>query len=322
MEQRKPLNIEIQEINRSRIYKLLLDGESSAKKDIVQQLHLCLPTVTKNIERLIKDGLIKKAGSKGHTGGRRAVTYTIAGDAKIAFGVDITRNHVTIVAVNLYGKIMSSVRHRIAFEPSKAYYKKIADEIKSEIKKSKFKTNKILGVGIGIPALVDKNKKNILYSKIIDLAPNTHELFAGYLPYDIQLFNDANAAAFAESRICKNMKNVLYLMLSNNIGGAMIINDEVYSGDTQKSSEVGHIPLFPKGKKCYCGQRGCVDAYLAASILSDLTDGNLKLFFAGLAEGNKVLEKKWDEYLDNLASTVNIINVILDCNVILGGNIG
>ena len=132
MEERKPLNIEIQEINRSRIYKLLLDGENFAKKDIVQQLRLCLPTVTKNIERLIKDGLIRKAGSKGYTGGRRAVTYAIAGDARIAFGVDITRNHVTIVAVNLYGKIMSSVRHRIAFEPSNAYYKKIADEIKTE----------------------------------------------------------------------------------------------------------------------------------------------------------------------------------------------
>lgn len=89
-------------------------------------------------------------------------------------------------------------------------------------------------------------------------------------------------------------------MLSNNIGGSMIINSAVYSGDSQRSGEVGHITLVPGGKRCYCGQSGCVDAYLAATNLSNLTDGNLSAFFKGLKAGEGAFKKAWVVYLDYL----------------------
>jgi predicted NBD/HSP70 family sugar kinase len=111
-------------------------------------------------------------------------------------------------------------------------------------------------------------------------------------------------------------------MLSNNIGGSMIINKDIYSGDSQKSGEVGHITLVPHGKPCYCGQHGCVDAYLAATNLSDLTQGNLQAFFDELKAGNTQYQTAWDDYLDHLASTVNIVHVLLDCGIILGGYVG
>ena len=319
---KKTLNVEIKRINRSSIYHHFFQKRALTKQNLVSDLQLCLPTVTKNIDDLVADGLIKKSGSQGHTGGRRAITYSIIEDAKIALGIDVTGNHVTIVAVNLLGDIIASTRHRMKFEATDSYYQYVANTLDSLIQNSNLNREHILGVGIGLPALVDIDRKSVFFSKIINLSGTTLEDFSKYIPYDIRLFNDANAAAFTETWLNHNMKNAFYLMLSNNIGGSMIINSAVYSGDTQKSGEVGHITLVPNGKRCYCGQYGCVDTYLAATNLSDLTDENLSAFFKGLKSGNKELKKSWDIYLDHLASTVNIVHVLLDCKIILGGYVG
>lgn len=322
MNNKKPINVEIKKINRSNIYRHFLNNDALTKQNLVNDLQLCLPTVTKNVDALMEAGLIQKSGSQGHTGGRRAITYSLIRNARVAFGIDITQTHIVFVALDLTGKIISSVRYRMKFEPTDTYYQYVGRTLQDLVQTLTLKDEQILGVGIGLPALVDADKKSIFYSKIINLSDTTLEDFSRYIPYPIALYNDANAAAFTETWINHDMKNAFYLMLSNNIGGSMVINGSVYSGDGQRSGEIGHVTLVPNGRHCYCGQSGCVDCYLAATNLSDLTDGSLEAFFKGLKEGDMLLTETWNTYLDYLASTVNIIRMLLDCNVILGGYVG
>ena len=242
--------------------------------------------------------------------------------SKVALGIDITLNHVTIVAVNLQGTIVASARQRKRFESTDAYYGYVGEALGELVETAGFREDQILGVGIGLPVLVDADRKSILFSKIIDPGDCAFENFSKYIPYQIRLYNDANAAAFTESWAGKEAGNAFYLMLSNNVGGSMIIDGAVYSGDNQRSGEVGHVTLVPGGKPCYCGQKGCVDAYLAATNLAGLTDGNLQAFFEGLKAGETTLVREWEQYLDHLASTVNILRLLLDCDIILGGYVG
>ena len=101
MSGKKPINVEIKRINRSSIYRHFFQNTALTKQNLVSDLQLCLPTVTKNIDALVADGLIEKSGSQEHTGGRRATTYSIVRDARIALGIDVTNNHVTVVATDL-----------------------------------------------------------------------------------------------------------------------------------------------------------------------------------------------------------------------------
>lgn len=265
---------------------------------------------------------MRESGSQGHTGGRRAKTYSMVPDARIAVGLDVTRNHITAVAVDLTGAVVTTARHRIAFESSDAYYRRVGSIVASMVSDSGFHSEQILGVGIGVPGLVTSDGKTVFFGKILNFTGTTSDDFSRYLPYRTMLFNDANAAAFSEIWMRRDLKNVFYLMLSNNIGGSVVINGEVYAGDTLKSGEVGHIPIVPGGRPCYCGQSGCVDAYLAATELSGLADGNLSSFFQGLRNGNQDFGTVWDSYLEHLAVTVNIVHVLFDCPIILGGYVG
>lgn len=318
----KILNSDLKKFNQSSIYSVFLRGKPLTKQDIVSELGLSLPTVTKNFNKMLDFGLITDCGKQTNTGGRQAVTYRLVDDFKVALGLDITKNHITIVIVDLMGKIISSNRRRIRFSASSDYYKLLSELVNSSVVKLNLKADQILGIGIGLPALVDKNRQSLIYSHIIDLSPTTYEDFSYCMPYKIKLFNDANAAAYTEIWNSVKLKNAFYLLLSNNIGGAIVVNDTVYQGDNQRSGEIGHVCIVPGGNKCYCGQRGCSDAYLSATNLQNMCNGNLSLFFENLNSGKPDFLAQWDKYLNYLAITVNTINVLFDCTVIIGGYVG
>ena len=145
--------------------------------------------------------------------------------------------------------------------------------------------------------------------------------FSKYIPYPVYFENDANSAAYAE--IPKNEKtNIIYLSLSNTVGGAIYLGSSLYTGDNYRGGEFGHIILHPGGKFCYCGKQGCLDAYCSAMVLLDHSDDRLEDFFSRLDSGDETCIKRWETYLDNLAMAVTNLRMAYDCNVILGGYMG
>ena len=158
-------------------------------------------------------------------------------------------------------------------------------------------------MGIGIPALVQSDNRTVFYSGIMEIEEGTYDMFHKFIHYEISMFNDAKASCFAEKWVNKDIRNAFYILLSNNVGGAMIINGQVYSGNNFRAAEVGHITLVPQGRQCYCGQCGCVDPYLAAT---NLSRDDLAGYFKNLetTADRKTLDN-WDRYLDYMAATVN-----------------
>ena len=145
---------------------------------------------------------------------------------------------------------------------------------------------------------------------------NISQMFSFPVLYE----NDANSAAWAEMR--NTSKDAVYLSLSNTVGGAIFLNGRIYEGNAYRSAEFGHMLLKINGRHCYCGRVGCVDAYCSAKLLSDAAGGNLTRFFQELDEKNKKFLHIWDEYLEDLALTVNNLRNIFDSDVILGGYVG
>lgn len=313
---------EIKKNNRSSIYRLLLKNENLSQKFIAERLGLCLPTVTQNLNDLKQDGVVMESGSVGNTGGRRAKVYSIVKDARTAIGLDISRHHMTAVAIDLSGTVIGHTRIRYDFSRTTEYYTQLALLVDGLIGRVGLNKKTILGVGIGVPGLITNDNNTVFYGKILDFTGATCEEFSQYINYPSAFYNDANAAGFAEIWADGTMKNAFYLMLSNNIGGSILINGQIYPGENIRGGEAGHITIVPDGKPCYCGQRGCVDPYCAATVLSDATDGNLEDFFQQLENKNPAIEKLWQEYLHYLSITVNNLRMLFDCSIILGGYVG
>lgn len=314
--------IEIKQKNRTNIFQLLRNHNGLSRQDIVSKLHLSLPTVTQNLTELMEENLVVETGSIGNTGGRRAKSYAVNHLVRTAIGLDITKNHISVAAVDMNGTLIAHQRVRYPFARTDEYAHKLADMVEEIIKIAQINRKSVLGVGIGIPGLTSEDHKQVTYGMTLNFTGATREDFAKYIPFPTALYHDVYAACFAETWNNKDIKNIFYMMINNSLGGAIYVNHHLYSGDTTRSGELGHITLVPNGRRCYCGKQGCVDAYCSASILASLTDGNLGLFFTLLKQKDPEAQAIWDEYLDHLATTVNIVRMLLDCDIIIGGYIG
>lgn len=315
-------SMEIKKINRNIIYKLIHKSNGISKQEIGNKLGLSLPTVTQNLKYLKEHGLIVEDGEFESSGGRKAKILTCIKDAKISIGMDITRNHISMVVVDLLGGIINSKRISKPFKNEETYFKECSQILEEFIDESEVEKEKILGVGISIPGILSNDKKYMMYSHALDLRNLDCSNFYNNIYYPCVMSNDASAASLAESWNCDETNNAFYISLSNTVGGSILLNNKIFEGENQKSGEIGHMTLVPDGEPCYCGKKGCADPYISALRLSEYTNGNLVNFFNLLHEDDKKANKIWEKYLSYLAIAVNNIRMIFDSNIILGGYVG
>lgn len=318
----KAASNELKQKNRTSVFQLFLQQPEVSRQDVVEQLGLSLPTVTNNLQQLQQEGLIAQSGSLGNTGGRRARLYSLVGSARTAIGLEITRHHLTAVALDLRGTIIASHRRRLDFARTDSYYRELGAMVRQIADMAELKEENILGVGIGVPGLVTPDHREIFYGMVLGFTGASCEEFSKYIPYPTAFFHDTDAACFAEIWNDPDIRNVFYIMLSASVGGAIYIGGKQYGGANLRAGEVGHLTAVPGGRQCYCGRRGCVDPYCAAPVLTAATGGDLKRFFQLLKEKDPAITALWQEYLGYLASVVANVRMLFDCDIIIGGYVG
>ena len=281
----KATNIELKRINRNNIYRTVIAQKKTSKQEIAYQLNLSLPTVTQNLNELMEIGLVEEKGTFQSTGGRKAKIISSNPRARVALGLDITRNHVNLVMVDLEASVLRSVRKRISFQADEKYFQTLKRMIHDMVKSVNVPPNHILGVGVSLPAIVGDDDKTLKYAPLLNTSLDLYQDLSSYIDYPYRFINDANAGGFAELYSGTTGRNTLYLLLSNSVGGAIIMDGKLYYGEGRRGGEFGHMTLVPDGRPCYCGKTGCVDAYCSALILSNAAGGSLETFFEKLEAG-------------------------------------
>lgn len=322
---KKSTSFDVKNHNRNLIYQYVLEEKNLSQKDIATKFQLSLPTVIQNLNELKMQNLILEQGHYQSTGGRKAKRFIPNTNAKVSIGLDITKNHIALALTNLAGDMIESTRIRCLYEDTPAFYSKIVRLIDGMLYKHAIDTQTILGLGVSVPGIVEKDHKTISVSMLIEnLQEGTsfYEHLSCYFDYPIYIENDASSSGFAEFWHSPTVTNIFYLFLSNSVGGAIYFNNEPYTGENSHSAEIGHTTLIPGGEKCYCGRYGCVDCYCAASILSDFAGGSLENFFRSLQSKVPGYQEKMDAYLDYLAIAIMNIRMLFDCDIMIGGYVG
>ena len=314
--------IDIKRINRNRIYKLIYQSGRISKQEIAYRLNMSLPTVSQNLKYLLEQGLIEENGTFESTGGRKARALSCVLNARIALGLDITRNHVGIVAVDLGGNIIRNIRVPLRFENEEKYFSQIGKLLKEFVATLNTPDDRILGVGISVPGILSEDHKTVVYAAVLGFTGGTLEQFERHIPYPCVMCNDANAAGTAEMWNEREHGNIVYLSLSNTVGGSIFVGNKLYTGNHQRGGEFGHMTIEPNGRVCYCGKQGCVDAYCSVRTLLEGASDSLPDFFNRLRNKDTDICKRFDDFLKHLAVTCNNLRMLFDCEVILGGYLG
>lgn len=322
MADKKSTNMEIKKNNRNKIYRYIRESEVTSNPDISYDLKISLPTVTQNTKELIEKGLVRETGKLKSTGGKRAAALSAAADFKLAVGLDITRNHISLVLADLKGTLLKCERMFLPFVQSEEYYRKLNVLLEEFLEKNEADRQRILGVGISIPGIVNLKREEISYSHVLKLEAVPFSYISGFFSYPCYFLNDANAGAYAEGIYQKSIERFFYLSLSSTVGGGIYEKSELVQGKEYRCGEVGHMTIVLNGAPCYCGKNGCLDVYCSAARLSEMAGGSLEQFFQRLEDKEPEFTKAWDTYTSYLAVALDNIQMVLDCDIVIGGYVG
>ena len=306
--------------NRNRIFQAIYHAQNPlAKQELAAALHMSLPTVTQNLAELTELGVIAYSGTFGSTGGRKAKAITLVENARIAVGISLSRNHARFVAANLGGQELAYEKIEFSFSDTPDFSRALAAQLELFLTQNALPREAVLGVGITVPGIVNEATNFVEFAPTLQTAPVSLETFKQYISYPVYVENDANAGGFAEWWNTRDVTSVAYLSVEKGVGGCVLMNGQTYKGNHNRSGEFGHICVEPRGRKCSCGQNGCLEAYCSTDRLSYDLGISMDAFFAQLAPGNAAYETLWQEYLDHLALGINTIRMVLDSSVVLGG---
>lgn len=312
-------NMEVKRRNRVSTLRCILACQRISQMELAHRLALSWPTVLQNVKELMELGLVREAGLYESTGGRKARAFAPIRDARLAVGLDVTRDHVSAVLVDLGGGLLRREEEHCPFSLDDGYMERLGAFV-GRFAAEGGAEERILGVGVSLPGIVDSRRGLLADSHILGLRDVPLQRFSRYIPWPCRFLNDANAAGLAEDD--QGEGDLVYLSLSDSVGGAILRNGALYMGNHLRAGEFGHNTLVPGGRRCYCGKDGCLDAYCSAKVLSGRAGGSLSAFFDGLREGRPELEAVWREYLKYLAVAVNNLHISFDCDVMMGGYVG
>ena len=161
------------------------------------------------------------------------------------------------------------------------------------------------GIGIGAP-----NGNH--YTGMIQDPPNLSwgnvdivSIFAKNFDCEVALTNDANAAALGEKTfgIAKNMDDFIVVTLGTGLGSGIFSSGKLLYGHDGFAGEMGHISIDYNGRRCNCGNKGCLEAYASASgikttvskMLTDDPDNKLLQSLSKEKIDGFLLDKAFDE---------------------------
>jgi glucokinase len=149
------------------------------------------------------------------------------------------------------------------------------------------------GIGIGVPGIVDAG----LVTGCAANLPELEGMALGsrvekQLGMPVWVENDANLMGLAEWKFgaARNLTDVIFLTIGTGIGGAMVVNGELYAGYRDRGAELGHIIVALNGLPCGCGGRGCLEAHASVKALIEDYKGCLTEYQK--AEENKAGKDK------------------------------
>lgn len=308
------------------ILAMLRENGPMTKYDLADKMNISIPTVTSNVNRLVKYGLIQEIGVADAEYGRKPILFDINYDQYFSIGLDIQEHSIYYGLMNLKLEMIQEGRMLHTKEGLCEDIKKIVQNI---LEHYNLRHENIIGIGISYPGFVEEEKLLLKKGPNINISNLSLENLTEELAMDIYVGNEARLAAFAESIIgvSKEYMNSIYISIKEGIGAGIILDKRYYSGSTELAGEIGHIVVKKDGKLCNCGNRGCIEAYISINSLidsfnaiSDRKVNNLDELFEIYDES--ILEQRLviKEYLEYLAVLINNAFLIFDPDcVIIGG---
>jgi glucokinase-like ROK family protein len=303
--------------------------------------HLTRTTVSDIVTEFMETGLVDETGLSSSTGGKPATLLRVNVNSRLMVGVDLGESEFRGGLVNLRGEILHRVHIPVggrdgdsALELVCALVEKLLDAAQAPV----------IGIGVGTPGLMDPPNGTV--RQAINL--NWQDLPLGDLLLDrfhvpVWIANDCQVAALGEF-IFGEIKtdHLILIKAGRGVGAGIVLGGNLFYGDNAGAGEIGHIRILEDGKRCRCGNIGCLETVLSdralvqqarriakefpKSILNQLVSGpeeiNFETVITAYREGDSSITALVDWAAQKLGGVVATLVGALNVNTVLvAGNL-
>lgn len=215
-----------------------------SRTDISKITELNIVTVSNYVNHYIKKGLVVEGELDESTGGRKPVLVELNSKAGYIVGVGLNMMSIVAVLVDLEINVIAELRRDRPPENSENVIETMVDLAAEIIQKAEIDKNKIVGVGVGVPGIIDERGRTIrwpqsLAQKDLSVCLSIKDTFEKRLNIPTFVENDANAAVLGEKwlGLDRDVRHMIYMF--SGVGCGVLINGEIYRGATGAAGELG-----------------------------------------------------------------------------------
>ncbi len=335
-ERRRTTVRDVRRRNRSVLLSRLYFEGPLSRQHLSQLTGLSAATVSNVIAALIEDGLVIEAGSVDSDGGRPRVLLRVDPGYRHVIGVDVGETGVRVELFDLAMTALATVQHPL--EPvhpdPAAVAAHIIAGVGEVIEAAGVAAGSVLGVGIGVSGVVEQGPQVLVHAQALgwDAVPLQQLIRAGV---DLPLFIDNGAKTLGQAELWfgagRGAKHAVVALVGSGVGAAVITDGLLYRGATSSAGEWGHTIVKYGGRRCRCGAKGCLEAYVGAEgvldryrhAIGDKTTADIDEeagIAALLADPSPLAAAILEETAGYLgAGIANLINLFNPERIILGG---
>ncbi|MFT6985676.1 MAG: N-acetylglucosamine repressor [Psychromonas sp.] len=330
----------IKKINYATIYKVIETHAPISRVKIAQVSKLAPASVTKITRKLLENGIITEIARQTSTGGRPAISIALNSASIHVLAIKIGRNLLSISRYNLSGEQLSNKQVNIELANGEQLIEQIISEIALAINTEKPLGEKISAISITLAGLINPKQGRIIYSSRYSF--NNFPLVEIIeQQFNIPTFigNHTRCLALAEHYFgaSQDCADSILISVHHGVGSGIIIHGKCLLGENCHIGEIGHIQVNPAGKKCHCGNFGCLETEVSDNVILEkvknaINDGNFTTLiyetltvediYKAAANNDPLCRKVVEDAANYLGKTVAIlINLLNPEKIIIAGKI-
>lgn len=267
----KPLRrtVDLRQANTQVILRHLCFNGSMSRMEISLQTQLSAGTVTNVTSELLQSGVLIEKGLEESSGGRPRTIVDINPRHGYLIGVDLGETQVALELFDLkMNKLCTTLEPVAQEEDMLAQYICILQRgCQNLMMQAGLSPEKILGVGIGVPGIVEHNGQVSVAAPMWNWRSEpVLQLFEQAVGLPVYIDNGAKAMTLAESWFGagRGVQDMAVILIGTGIGAGIITKGALYRGATNSAGEWGHTKIVLHGRQCRCGGQGCLEAYVGA----------------------------------------------------------
>jgi predicted NBD/HSP70 family sugar kinase len=263
---------DLRQSNRARaLWQVFLNGPLT-RQEVGTVAGLSPATISNLVAALVAEGVVAEVGQEDSNGGRPRGLLQVNPAYGYVIGVDVGE---TAFLAELFDFGLNplarhtSVTDMTVLDPKDAV-DRIVEGIEAVIAERGVPESAILGVGVGVPGLVENREDAVVHGQSIgwDAVP-LEAMLRSRIGLPILVDNGANTLGQAERWFgaARDTENAMIALLGIGVGLCIVSNAEIYRGAASSAGEWGHTTVEVGGRTCRCGAQGCLEAYVGAGAI-------------------------------------------------------